>query len=576
MHARNGVIQRLVLLVGAPLLAIGIGLLVLYHGEVRPSLQADIEAELRSINASEAVVAMSWINEQQRVVRLLASRAGSTGLAAESLLEDARWIAEDMESISAIIVADPDGNVLLDSIRGSGGGSISGRPYFQIALSGRSHVSGILEARTSSNPILMVAEPIRAAGRAEVQGVLAAVVTPAAAVRQITESFAAETTHAEIFDAMNQSISHADSAVNAEQFAPPVAVLGSVARYRNRDGIEVFGTASRMYPGGWMILTEKSFSDAMATLRRSNRVVAAGLGLTLAAALTLAVLAGRTITRPVAELEKLAMQLATRAGSTTDLPPLSARSPRELVRLHRQLSDMAAAIVAREQDIRHSNALLSATLDEKSLLLREVNHRVRNNLAVMRGIMTLSRDQYPADSAAYNAISSLFSRIAAMSLMHDQVYLADQVNELRLDAYLNGLAAIILYEHSDSAERIDLQSAIDDISLDPDQSLNVGLIVGELVHNAVVHAFPRGRSGRIELELTRTDASTMVISVEDDGVGGIQWQDADSSGLGLVLVDQLASQLQASVRAVSRDVGSRVELHLPLASPTVTPQPVSG
>lgn len=572
MQFIRSITYRLVLVVALPLLVMSVGLLTMYLTWIGPELHRHIGQDLREINAAQAVVAESWIRAKQRDVSLLARRAADPTVTQERLLEDMRWMAGGDDSMRAVLVADSEGHVIVDSIRGTGG-SIADRPYFQMARSGQSHVSGLLTARTSTEPIIVVAEPVRAAEGDPVTAVVAAIVTPGTAAYEISRSFDSDLSRTEILDARLRSISHPH---HDERLVLGDEVFHSTLRYPDRNGEDVFGVASVVYPGGWIILTETPYATVMRPFERINRTVAASLWVTLIAAIGFAVLAGRRITRPIAALEALGDRLTAGSYVPGDRVRPPADCPLELARLHERLSDMADSIAAREEEVRSINAKLVSSLDQKSILLREVHHRVRNNLAVLRGIVSLSGEYYDRGSDAHRVVSSLFSRIAAMSLIHDQVYLADQVQELQLDSYLNGLAAIIVYEYGDAGDRIELESASDEVMLDPDTTLNVGLIVGELVHNAVVHAFPDGRDGRISLEMHRSGEDELLIGIEDDGVGGLTYDTEGRNGIGLQVVDQLAGQLHATVAMVPLDRGSRMELRLPLAVNGVRPQPVSG
>ncbi len=203
----------------------------------------------------------------------------------------------------------------------------------------------------------------------------------------------------------------------------------------------------------------------------------------------------------------------------------------ELVRLIGVCQDITDRKLADEE--------VRARLAEKDVLLREIHHRVKNNLQVIASLLNLQRRQL-TDEAARESLEDSRQRVRSMALVHENLYRSHDLSKLDFGVYLRQLMRDLLRSYGASA--IDLDIAVAEGPLDVDTAVSAGLLVNELAANALRHAFPDGK-GALRIELSHVEGGRRLI-VSDDGVGLPQDFDPESSkGLGLHLVLSLADQL---------------------------------
>jgi two-component sensor histidine kinase len=190
---------------------------------------------------------------------------------------------------------------------------------------------------------------------------------------------------------------------------------------------------------------------------------------------------------------------------------------------------------------------MRATLFEKETLLREIHHRVKNNLQVISGLLHFQAKKLraPEDAAA---LAELRQRISAMTLVHERLYQAPDVARIDFGEYVGALVAELRRSFGlRSSIRIDVQS--DQVRLPIEQALPSGMIVSELVMNVMKYAFPGDRHGTATVSV-RAAEGRIALAVDDDGVGFPEGFDPRAgSTFGWELVRTLALQLDATVAA---------------------------
>jgi PAS domain S-box-containing protein len=206
-------------------------------------------------------------------------------------------------------------------------------------------------------------------------------------------------------------------------------------------------------------------------------------------------------------------------------------------------------------------AQLRESLAEKELLLREIHHRVKNNLQIVSSLLSLQQATLH-DPAAIAAVAESAVRMRAMALLHQMLYQSDTVGRVQMDEYLRALALYVRGSHA--GEEIQLAFALEGVTLDLDRAIPCGLIVTELLTNALKHAF-QGRGGRVTLGLRTAADGACILHVSDDGVGGGDIE--HSTSLGLRLVRALARQLLGTLAWESGSTGTTVTLTFPGAAP---------
>ncbi len=225
---------------------------------------------------------------------------------------------------------------------------------------------------------------------------------------------------------------------------------------------------------------------------------------------------------------------------------------REMV--EQRTEELTAAIQQTEQ-----------ALAEKTVLLQEVHHRVKNNLAVISSLLAMQAKMIQ-DQHARRALTESQQRIQSMALIHEHLYGTSQLNVIDFAEYARQLAFELLNAYGLS-ERVSISFETDPIEVGVNSAIPCGLILNELLSNALKYAFPEARRGAIVVGFRVRNPAELVLSVEDDGIGippGLDWKNANS--LGLRIVQILTRQLDASV-TVSSAHGTRFEIVLPAPHP---------
>ncbi|HEV7368847.1 PAS domain S-box protein [Arenibaculum sp.] len=198
---------------------------------------------------------------------------------------------------------------------------------------------------------------------------------------------------------------------------------------------------------------------------------------------------------------------------------------------------------------------LRDSLREKEMLLREVHHRVKNNIQAIWGMVQIEAQRLKHVAPARERFEAIAHRLEALGRLHQHLYRSEDISMVDLAAYLDELARDAIDMHGGSAE-IALETELASTHCDIDTALPVGLIASELIHNALRHAFPDGRGGRVRIEL-RGSRDRFELVVADDGVGHAGPDRPD--GIGMLLVRALAAQIEARWD-VEHDGGTRHRL----------------
>ena len=186
---------------------------------------------------------------------------------------------------------------------------------------------------------------------------------------------------------------------------------------------------------------------------------------------------------------------------------------------------------------------LALSLEEKELLLREVHHRVKNNLQLVVSMLALQRRQHQRDEVD-RVLASAQNRVYSMSLVHQLLHREEGLQHLDLQEYLSTLVRELVIQNEGP-----LETTVrgDSAHLLADQAIPLGLIVTELVLNSMKHAFPDGRNGRIDVEVKTQDGNCEIL-VADNGVGFVRSASLNGEeSLGMRLVEALAEQISATV-----------------------------
>jgi len=215
-----------------------------------------------------------------------------------------------------------------------------------------------------------------------------------------------------------------------------------------------------------------------------------------------------------------------------------------------------------EQELREAKALLEAEVAEKTVLLKEVHHRVKNNLSVISSLLNM-KAEITDDGPAKVALEDSQRRVHSIALIHEHLYGGEHLDRIHFAEYAQEFVQVFYSAFAAQSERIAIKIDIDPIDLRLHQAVPAALILNELLTNAFKHAFPDGRSGAIRVTFRENEPGHLELAVEDDGVGSADvLVERKTKSLGLQIVRILAAQLAGTLQQEPA-AGTRIVLRFP-------------
>ena len=225
-----------------------------------------------------------------------------------------------------------------------------------------------------------------------------------------------------------------------------------------------------------------------------------------------------------------------------------------------RLLKLIGEIIANALDRKAIEERLQDSLKDKEVLLREIHHRVKNNMQIVNSLLFLQEQSVhdQLDAVALDAFQQSRTRIKAMAVIHDRLYRSSEFSSIDFEEYLNELVPELLDSYGVGSE-IRIELSAEDIRLGLDAAVPCALIINELITNSLKHAFPGKQPGWIKLSMDLRPDGAVRLVVADNGVGLSTSEDRHMvpKTLGLQLVADLAKQLDGSV-TVSNDEGTRI------------------
>ncbi len=223
----------------------------------------------------------------------------------------------------------------------------------------------------------------------------------------------------------------------------------------------------------------------------------------------------------------------------------------DLVQSNAELQQQVVERKRVEMELRETEERLRASLGEKEVLLKEIHHRVKNNMQVISSLVALQADHLP-DESMRAVLREVTHRVRSMAMIHEKLYESADLARVDFAQYARSLLGYLWSAHGNVAAGVRLTLDLEPLTLPVNSAVPCGLILNELVSNALKHAFNDCGEGEVAISIQSSAQGRVRLSVRDNGKGmpaGFDWREARS--LGLRLVGMLAGQLRADVEVSS-------------------------
>ena len=242
------------------------------------------------------------------------------------------------------------------------------------------------------------------------------------------------------------------------------------------------------------------------------------------------------------------------------------RSEAELKKYHLHLEDMVKkrtaelteANIQLKKEInerKQAEEQIKASLEEKEVLLKEIHHRVKNNLQIISSLLDL-QSGYINDKKTLDVLKNSRERVYAMALTHEKLYESKDLSKIDFREYIHSLIIHLFDSYSLKTGQVQLKMQIEDVVLDIETAIPLGLIINELVSNSLKHAFPAGRNGELQVILGKSEDKEYdyILIAGDNGIGFPDHLDFQhSNSLGMVLVHSLVKKLKGVIDLERKD-----------------------
>lgn len=372
----------------------------------------------------------------------------------------------------------------------------------------------------------------------------------------------------DIVDSDGRRLVSSDSSMAERGPARRSSFLGEAVEIEEGDGNRYFVSSQPILGSSWKAVYYRSADETLAPLRLFAERIALLLALTLASCLVVGYFGWRRVAIPLRSL--IARTESISAGDYGER--FAASSVDEFGAMERSFDRMAEAIERRDGELKKSEEEYrrlfersSKDLAEKTLLLREVYHRVKNNLQIISSLLNMQA-QGSEDPNVVSALRGGQDRVYAMALVHELVYQMEDLSSIDISDYATRLVSYLADAYAVERSALSFDAAAIVIKLD--EALPFGLLLNELVSNAFKYGGPMSAERPLRISIQRRlegPAESAVLLVEDSGPGLPEAAGAERKTLGFSLVRALAAQLGGKVDFGRGDRGLRVEFSFPLS-----------
>jgi PAS domain S-box-containing protein len=265
----------------------------------------------------------------------------------------------------------------------------------------------------------------------------------------------------------------------------------------------------------------------------------------------------------IAEIQSVGHDITARKKAETALQQVLAKLER---RVEERTAELKLANLHLQHEIterKQAESQIRASLKEKEVLLKEIHHRVKNNLQIISSLLNL-QSHYIEDPESRQLFRESQNRVRSMALIHEKLYRTDNLAQIDLGEYIRDLTYYLFRAYDAKSKELSFCLEASPIRIGIDTAVPCGLIINELITNALKHAFPNGSGGEIRISLQTIPEDQLVITIRDNGVGfPLTTELSQSKSLGLQLVNTLVSQLEGVITMQHQD-GTEFRLTLPI------------
>ena len=556
-------------------------------GRIRSSMEETINNNLKGLAARSSVEVGRLMSRGYFDIELLAENPiiRSEISSKAEILTEMRKVQDFYNIFEDITLIDPDGFVITSTTYDYRG-EWEGKSFFQEAKKGKIIVSNAHIVLDPFKVVVIFTAPILGED-GKVKSVVAGQMNMEK-VWEITDNFKiGRDGFLFIVNAIGDIIAHPDKDLIFEELAPEELkneVLQDGVRIVDQlslDGVRTIYGYSLLpdNPGfekhRWRVIIAQPFLDAFSIFEFMSKQLVTIVLIAIVTIIFLSFLLTRYVVKPVYTLVHGAEQVAKgdldwrldiqRKDEIGQLGFAFNQMVSDLKEFHGKIrnytQELELIVEERTAKLKNINKQLQAeitervraeerikvSLVEKEVLLKEIHHRVKNNMQIISSLLRLQAG-YIEDKTTLNILNTSQNQIRSMALIHEKLYQSEDLGQIRFDEYIRELTSHIVRSYGIDPEVIELKIQAHRILLDIDTAIPCGLIINELISNSLKHAFHPGDEGQICIDLHSLNQNGFQLTVSDNGVGfprGLDFRDTQS--LGLQLVNTLVEQLEGSI-----------------------------
>lgn len=480
-----------------------------------------------------------------------------------------------------IAVADAGGHVICASNPASTDFDIADRAWFQqVKSTNAAIVSPLVRSKLDGSPVVVVAVPLNHPGE-PFTGTVATGIDVTWLAGLSADSDLPDQSSAFLVDSNGIAVTRSGKLADlakagaTDPTAGDVASLPDFATLRaamteksaqfsaaGADGLDRLYSLTNLQNTELFVVVGLPESGPIGWAKRDfARQLAAAAAMLLCALIGVAVGGDLLIARNIRALSATAQAL--QRGDYAARPAVSGGS-REVRQLADALTSMAEQVQRHEQDMQRS-------VQQKDAMLKEIHHRVKNNLQVVTSLMSIQANRL-SDEASKKALAELQRRVRALGLLHRHLYEGDDLRYLDFGQFTVELCQMVKESSGPAARAVNITVDIPPIPITADRAVPLGLLITEALGNAFKHGFPGGRPGTIHISLSASAEGVATVSIVDNGIGPPPETDEqrDDPGTGMLLMNAFAQQL-GSVLTIEGPPGTTIRFSFDLTEPAGAP-----